>query len=44
MRDAQLTDTEFDGPRPEYKLNDRVMTRGIICQLPLLRTYRPPAA
>jgi hypothetical protein len=44
VRDVELTDIGFDGPRPEYKLNDRVMTRGIICQLSLLRTYTAPAA
>lgn len=44
VRDVELCDVGFEGPRPEYKLNDRAMTRGIICQLPLLRTYRPPAA
>lgn len=44
MRDVELTDVAFDGPRPEYKLNDRAMTRGIICQLSLLRTNTAPAA
>ncbi|SDT28530.1 hypothetical protein [Bradyrhizobium canariense] len=44
MRDVELTIFEFDGPRPEYKLNDRAMTRGIICQLSPLCRYRDPAA
>jgi hypothetical protein len=44
MRDVELTDIGFDGPRPQYKLNDRAMTRVIICQLSLLRTYTIPAA
>jgi predicted DNA-binding transcriptional regulator YafY len=44
MRDVELTGVGFDGPRPEYKLNDRAMTRGIICQLSLLHTYTAPAA
>jgi hypothetical protein len=44
MRNVELTDIEFLGPRPGYKLNDRAMTRGIICQLSLLHTYKAPAA
>lgn len=44
MRHVELTKIGFDGPRPGYKLNDRAMTRGIICQLSLLRSYTAPAA
>ena len=33
MRDAGHNGATFDGPRPEYKRNDRAMTRGIIAQL-----------
>ncbi|WP_454641736.1 hypothetical protein [Bradyrhizobium liaoningense] len=44
MRDVELTEVGFSGPRPEYKLNDRVMVRGIICQLSVLHTYTAPAA
>jgi hypothetical protein len=44
MRDVELSNIGFDGPRDGYKLNDRAMTRGIICQLSLLRSYTAPAA
>jgi hypothetical protein len=33
MRDASHNGGCFDGARPEYKRNDRAMTRGIIAQL-----------
>lgn len=32
-RDVRLSSAIFAGPRPEYKQNDRAMTRGIIAQL-----------
>ncbi len=33
MKDATTNGQKFDGPRPEYKQNDRAMTRGTIAQL-----------
>ena len=33
MRDVAHNGVTFFGPRPEYKQNDRAMTRGIIAQL-----------
>lgn len=33
MRDVAHDQATFTGPRPEYKQNDRAMTRGIIAQL-----------
>jgi hypothetical protein len=33
VRSAAVNGNCFSGPRPEYKRNDRAMTRGIIAQL-----------
>ena len=33
MRDVDTNGQTFAGPRPEYKQNDRAMTRGVIAQL-----------
>jgi predicted DNA-binding transcriptional regulator YafY len=33
FQNVKITDARFDGPRPEYKKNDKAMKGGIISQL-----------